>query len=92
MANDIGGNPWVIDTASATALLETGVWIERIKWNEPSTTGHQAILKDTSDRVIWTYRALAAGNGIAYEADLGGNYDGLKVTTLGSGTLYIYIK
>jgi len=92
MANDIGGNPWIIDTASATALLESRVWIERVIWDEPSSTTDEAIITDAAGNKIWGYEALAAGAGISYTQDIGISSKGLIVPTLGSGTLYIYIK
>ena len=92
MANDIGGNPWKIDTASATAIYNDKVWIQKLVWHEPTTAGHVLSVTDKDGKVIWDKTALAGGAGLDYELEVEGAFDGLIVPTMSSGTLYVYIK
>jgi hypothetical protein len=92
MANDVQGNPWVIDTASATALTSNLVKISRMVWREPTTVGHALSVTDANSKEVWDEYAIAAGNGINYEREVENWVNGLIVPTLDSGTLLIYIR
>ena len=88
MANKLDQNPLVIDTTGDT-LTKRG--IVAIRWVGATTAGHTCVIKDGTDRVI--FAASATGNG-------GGDsfvplkplivMDTINVTTLASGTVYIY--
>jgi hypothetical protein len=92
MSNDIGHNPWKIDTASATVIFSGIVWIERLVWHEPTTSGHALSITDKDGNVIWNKTALAGGSGLDYDIKLDSVYKGLIVPTLGSGTLYVHLS
>jgi hypothetical protein len=91
MANDLTGNPWKVDTASATAIWSGNVWIKRLVWHEPTTSGHTLSITDAAGRVVWAKTALAGGSGLDYELDLETIVGGLIIPTITSGTLYIYL-
>ena len=98
MANDTARNPWSIDTASSTNLIAAGpadppseVRIRNITWVNPTTAGHEVQVADGNGRVIW--HRVAAASRENHETEFHGirgrQIDGLRVPTLGSGTLYI---
>lgn len=88
MANATLGDPWIIDTGSST--LATGhVKVRRVRWTGATTAGHVAILTDTAGLVKWT--SEASGANYAEESAASFSCTGLKVTTLGSGKLYLYM-
>ena len=96
MANDLSKNPWVVDTASATAILTSWAAVAQIQWIGATTAGHEAIIQDQDGRVLW--RRLAQGANQNFETvyaeagqhgGRGRNVNGLLVPTLGSGILYI---
>ena len=98
IANDLTGNPWVVDTASATPITTDDVFLDTIRWVGATTAGHQAIVKDNKTSPATVYEGLANGANFIDERSFGAEYagprrvvGGLAVTTLGSGKLYIYL-
>ena len=98
MANDLTGNPLVIDTASATPIMTDDVYLDAIRWVGATTAGHQAVVKDNKTSPDTVYEGLASGANFIDERSFGAEYagprrvvGGLAVTTLGSGKLYIYL-
>lgn len=89
MANQITGNPFVVDTADST-LTAAHVVVTGVRWVGATTNGHVAILTDTAGLVKWTSTHATANLGTAEESRIPFPSGGLKVTTLGSGKLYIY--
>ena len=98
MANDTTRNPWSVDTASATSLIAAGpadppreVRIRNIQWINPTVAGHEAIVADGYGRTIWLRVAAAIRENIEseFQGIRGRQIYGLRVPTLGSGTLYI---
>ena len=95
MANDLNGRVWAIDTAGATSAVTHAVKIKKMIWHEPTTTGHVILIKDgASGKTIWAKTVLAAGSGMDELWDIGTPLwlTGFYVTTLDSGTLYVYIE
>lgn len=92
MGNDTSNNPWIIDTASSTAITTDLVRVRGIRWVGASTAAHAATIKDKNAKVVWD--SVASGANYV-ESDLtnsppqGWNWQGLAVTALGSGKLYI---
>lgn len=88
MANDFTGNPWQVDTAAV--LTTERVRVRGIRWVGGTTAGHTAVIKDNKSDTVWSSVAAGANN---VESDLfadrGMNFDGLNVTTIASGVLYI---
>jgi hypothetical protein len=87
MANDLTGDVWTVDTASATALITGWVKIKKIWWDDPMVVGHLVIIQDAAGQVHNTLRCEVAGQRITDFMEDWQN--GLLIPTLGSGTLYI---
>lgn len=99
MANNLTGNPLVIDTANAgAALIPAGqpIPISAIKYIGATTAGHEAVVQDANGNPWWDDIAFSTN----YASDLESFVDvplsvrtlnGLKVPTLGSGRIYIWV-
>lgn len=90
-ANDISKYPYIIDTAGATTIISTRVWVTGIRWVGATTAGHQAVIQDANGRVLW--EAIAGTTNWDEESFIPMVWrDGFKVSTLTSGKLYIYTR
>lgn len=90
MANNLTGNPWIIDTPGAGLLVSGDVDVKMLRWVGATTAGHQAIAQNGLSQVEWEDVAAGAN----YSTSEEGPFffaQGLKVTTLASGKLYIYV-
>jgi hypothetical protein len=91
MANDIAGNPWVIDS---TGTIWAG-WImpRSVRWDagHTSSSGGTAVLTDTSGRVVWSSVATAADFTDAQSLPAKTGWNGLKCTALTTGKIYIEV-
>ena len=91
MPNSLTQNPWVVDTASATAILTSWAEVRSIQWIGATSSGHEAVVQDQGGRVFW--RRLSQGSNQNFETEFQGKngrlVNGLLVPTLTSGTLYI---
>lgn len=98
MANDLNARPIKVDTAmvSASGIGRT-LKVHKIYWFNPSTIAHTVqITEAVSGKVLWEGRAEAANQSQVFDFGenpliLPGRTD-WKVSTLQSGTLYIYTK
>lgn len=90
MANVVTGNVWVIDTGSA-ALATRDVIVRGVRWVGATTNAHEAILTNAAGTVVWASKAATAGLGIDTESAQPFAANGLSVTSLGSGKLYVYV-
>lgn len=97
MANSRSNKLWIVDTASGTAVTSEILLITKIRWVGGTTASHQAVIQDANGNPFWE----SIANGADYvECDDFSTHgqrsssrylNGLKVPTLGSGTLYIYL-
>jgi hypothetical protein len=94
MANNLTGNPWLIDTVTAGSLCPgQTIHIKTVRWEEATTAGHIAELQDDSGAVVW--RSIASGANfveaelIENKVNLGNGRGGLRASVLGSGRLLI---
>lgn len=90
MANALNtAGQWVLDTASATAVIEAlPVFIQTIRWDaEAAAAGDNATLTDAKGGIIWT--STASGANYAEEVFKSKWYDGLRLTVLGAGKVYV---
>jgi len=92
MSNNIDGNPYILDTASSSLVTARRLRIQSIRWVSGSASAGDAVsVQSALGQVIWSSVATGINYVEAenwpYEAPLVA--DGLKVPTLGSGTLYI---
>lgn len=91
MANNVGGNPLILDTASTSAIVDPrNLIITGVHWAKPTGAG-ECIIKDGGGRTLYHLSTSAANidvesNCVAYAQD------GIIMHTLGSGTAYVYIK
>lgn len=90
MANDTTGNPWKLDT---TGVITTGLLrVRGVRWVGGTTAGHAATILDNNGDTLWT--SVASGANYV-ESDLinsgptGWNWQGLNLSALQSGTVYI---
>ncbi len=93
MANDLAGNPWVLDTAAPGTLVFDG-WVmpRSVRWDAPlAGAGSRVILKDRSGRVVWSSSADAANFGDAQTIATKTGWDGLIVDTLATGNVLIEV-
>ena len=88
MANNSTTSPWVIDTVDATGIATKNHKVRMIRWVGATTAGHQAKITDENDRVFWD--SYASGSNYIEQSPMMEKRETLKITVLGSGTLYIY--
>lgn len=88
MANVTNKSPLVIDTADST-ITAASLKIAGVRWVGATAAAHVALLTNTAGDTVWTAKAAAANDQI--ESAVPFRSLGLKVTTLGSGTLYVYL-
>jgi hypothetical protein len=89
-ANDTSISPWVLDTASGTAIQTGNIKVLCVRWVGATTAGHQAILTDNAGRVVW--EEVAAGSNFSTSECMPLLFiGGIKLTTLGSGKVYLYV-
>ena len=100
MSNVLTGNPVVVDTAAATALLTGKINITKIRWWDSGADiaeGDSAVVQDRAGNVVWSHRAGGVGTVGGFvppvESDFvpSFNIQGLLVPTLTHGTLHIYL-
>ena len=93
MANDISGNPWIIDTVNGAPLpFLSRVFVKHMEYAGYAVQGNTCIVTDRNGRQIW----LATGAFDLEEVrsgDFGVAVNGLNCTQLdGGGILRVYIK
>ena len=90
MANDITGNPWILDTAES--VTTNPFRCKYIEWT-PEADGDDLLLVDNAGNTIWTRKAIAgdANQGISEDKRIDGTLNGLSITTIDSGTVYVYL-
>lgn len=82
----------MIDTASSTAVTTRTFVAWMIRWVGATTAGHTASVQDSNAKVRWA--SEASGANYVEETHFEAKpqiFEGLKVPTLGSGTVYIYV-
>lgn len=91
MADITTGNPWVLTEESVVTTNPTRV--ARMVWT-PTTDGDDLSVTDNGGNVLWSMKALAAdtNEGIEYERVFDCSVNGITVTTLDNGHLWIYFK
>lgn len=95
MANNTNTNPLIIDTLTSTAILATANRFQllAVQWVSGSTANVCSV-QDGAGTVRWE----AVGNGanytygMAFPDELDLTFQGLKVPTLDSGKVYLYVK
>ena len=87
MANNISANPWYVDTAGT---IWTGkIYIKELLWNKP-TAGTSLIILDQNGNTI--INTVANAQDPMFTFGTLGWVNGMVLSTLGSGTLSIFIN
>jgi len=93
MANSYA-NPWVLDTASTSAVLGGGgyVFVGGFTLRGYSTAGHKALIKDAAGRTVAELVGTAdlAPVGVGYTKGL--TINGLVLHTLDSGSVVVEVQ
>ena len=88
MANNISGNPWILDTAES--IKTTPVKILYMEW-VPNAAADDLTIVDVVGNVIWDRDALAGGTpGIETFPNYRSN--GFNLSVIDGGKLYVYIQ
>ncbi len=101
MGNIITNNPWIIDTASATAVVDSVtatqiatdlIRISKIRWEDGNVAGGEAIVQDKNGVEFWkaTIENITDAPRETEFQGQSGNINGMIVPTLAAGKLYIY--
>jgi len=94
MSNIVTVNPWLLDSASSTAVSNDRLKIQSFRWVGGSTAGHQCIVKNKNGVQVW--ESICAGANHVDDSSAiapnGFDIDGLALTTIGSGRLSVYFK
>ena len=87
VTNQAGG---VIKFTAAADAHTGNVMINKIRWVGPSTAAHICLVKNTAGKEL--FQAVADTTKADAEVNFPGGLHakGLVITTLGSGTLYVY--
>lgn len=89
MANDYSADPWVLDTAANVLLVTGRIYLDRIRWIDPSTADHKLVLVDKNDKIVVSMTCELANKD--QEVRFGQWVEnGLKLTVLGSGVVHLY--
>lgn len=97
MANDLTGNPWVLDTASATKLWSGPTYVVGMEWH-PAAMDDDLEVQDALGNTKWKIRAaspatddLSTGLEVWSLSETKAPWDGFLLKTIDSGTLYVYV-
>lgn len=90
MANVLRQSPWILDTAGAATLWPSRFAPSKVVWSGPTTVAHVLELTDVNGKVLLHLVCEVAGGSQQVTFPRGQYWNGLKLPTLGSGTVYIY--
>lgn len=82
-------DPLIYEVASTTILDSRKIYIKSIRWVGATTAGHTAVLQNKNGRVFWA--SEAAGNNFIDEFLYEGWVEGIILSTLASGKIYIQV-
>jgi hypothetical protein len=92
MANDISANPWKIDTASANVIYAFQMKITNIIWADYTLGGAQTlVVQDANGKQIVQMVTGTSTTAAPLQTGFIGWVRGLKVPTLGSGEVTIFV-
>lgn len=90
MANVTTGTVWRIDTAGV--ITTDCILVASIRWVGASGAADTAVIKNTAGKTLWEAAAQSADHS---EESIPHNeclpWNGINVTALGSGVLFIYL-
>jgi hypothetical protein len=88
MADDLQANPLVVDTTGVKTIQP--IFVERIAWKNATAQGHTAQVVDNNGKLIWEHFAPGATANVS--EPIMHIFNGLNVTALSSGKLYILVR
>jgi len=82
--------PIVVTVAGAGLVRTEPLFVKKIRWVGATTAGHTVEVQDAASKILW---ASVAGGANYVESDWVDDSwtGGFKVSTLASGTLYVYV-
>ena len=93
MANSTVGNPFILDTATDTAIFTDDFLCYAIAWTSASTADAISIQTSSSDvKYASTGSVANYSERFVLPGEHPLRFNGLKVPTLGSGKVYMYVK
>lgn len=94
MANQCGRNPWVIDTAAATevgGITNTTTHIRAMQWSGYASDADECIVTDYGDTQVAHWKGKEDLSPIDLPAGGTLRIRGMKVSTLSSGILTVWL-
>lgn len=95
MANNLTRNPWIIDTASASAVKDSSLcaitFVTSLVWSGYVNAAHQVVIQDDQSVTLFTLQGNADMSPVVIPFDKRLPIRGLKVTTIDSGVLAIHV-
>lgn len=82
--------PIIVAAPSNDLVRVEPLTIKQVRWIGATTAGHQCVIQDANDNILWDSEAAGANYVEADSLDREWR-DGFKVTTLDSGALRIYV-
>jgi len=88
MANNTTGRPMLLDTVAVIFDATYRVQLSGARYINATTPGHKVVITDASDNVLYS---LSANGNQDPETLLGGPATGLKVASIDSGAILLYV-
>ena len=91
MANVYGHRQWILDT---TGVISTDrIRVKKMEWVPNAANDDLAIVDNNSEEVWTVTNALTGGRAGVEVIDFseGQDFEGFNLSTLGGGTLYVYL-
>src|SRR5690348_15760859 len=95
MANILTTRPLQIDTAMGAsfnngASVPKPLRVTKLYWLNPTTVGHTLVITDAGGNLLFSGKCEVAGQAVIHNFTPTVRWKDFKVTTIGSGTLFIY--
>ena len=90
MANQLGSNPWVIDTPGVAILYQTDVKNAHFEWSDYASQADQVQVKDRFGKIVWS--STGRSDLSLVESFTCEWLYGFAVSTLTAGVLRVYFK
>lgn len=87
---------WRLTSADAgTIITREQIRVNTVIWDNPTNAAHRVELRDINDNIVFSADAKAADATDWYglpDTPSGRDWNGLKVETLGSGTVQLFLQ
>lgn len=90
MANSMKDNPWTLDAAGATVLFSTYAKVKHFEW-AGFAINQTVLISDQNGKEVWKAVSPGAISESLVRSGPIGWINGLVLTTLGGGTIKVYI-